>query len=198
MCENIHNKRRIKTGVYNPLKICIIDLGENTKEVFMDKDVLRKLSYGVYAVSTLDGERKVGCIANSVIQVTYDTVAVSMNHDNFTHECMEKTGKFSISIFGEDIEMNTIAFLGFQSGRDRDKFANIETITVDGLPVIKNSVGYLICDVVDKLDTETHTIFIGKIINGEMLNGSKTPMTYDYYHKVKKGNSPKNAPTYQG
>ena len=164
----------------------------------MDKNVLRNLSYGVYAVSTLDGDRAVGCIANSIIQVTYDTVAVSMNHENFTHECMEKTGKFSISIFGEDIEMNTIAFLGFQSGKDRNKFEKIETITVDGLPVVKNSVGYLICDLVDKLDTETHTIFLGKITGGEMLSDSKTPMTYDYYHKVKKGNSPKKAPTYLG
>ena len=164
----------------------------------MDKNILRKLSYGVYAVSTLDGERAVGCIANSIIQVTYDTVAVSMNHDNFTHECMEKTGRFAISIFGEDIEMNTIAFLGFQSGRDRDKFTKIETINIDGLSVVKNSVGYLICELADKIDTETHTIFIGKITDGAVLDETKVPMTYDYYHKVKKGNSPKNAPTYLG
>ena len=71
----------------------------------MNKDVLRNMSYGVYAVSTLDGDRAVGCIANSIIQVTYDTVAVSMNHNNYTHQCMEKTGKFAVSIFGEDIEM---------------------------------------------------------------------------------------------
>ena len=164
----------------------------------MNKNVLRNMSYGVYAVSTLDGDRAVGCIANSIIQVTYDTVAVSMNHDNFTHECMEKTGKFAISIFGEDIEMNTIAFLGFQSGREKNKFEHIETIEVDGLSVVKNSVGYLICKIIDKLDTETHTIFLGRIIDGEMLNPTKTPMTYTYYHTVKKGNSPKNAPTYLG
>ena len=164
----------------------------------MDKNILRSLSYGVYAVTTLDEERAVGCIANSTMQVTYDTVAVSMNHDNFTHECMEKTGRFAVSILGEDIEMNTIAFMGFQSGREKDKFTHIETITVDGLPIIKNSIGYLICDIIDKLDTETHTIFLGKITDGKVLDDSKTPMTYAYYHKVKKGNSPKNAPTYLG
>ena len=69
---------------------------------------------------------------------------------------------------------------------------------VDGLPVVKNSVGYLICEVADKLDTETHTIFIGKILDGDMINEAKTPMTYAYYHNVKKGNSPKKAPTYLG
>lgn len=162
----------------------------------MNKNVLRKLSYGVYAVSTLDGERATGCIANSIIQVTYDTVAVSMNHENFTHECMQKTKKFAISILGEDADNNTIAFLGFQSGQDRDKFTHIETFKKDGLSIIKNSVGFLICEVVDQLDTETHTIFIGKILDGDVLDESKIPMTYDYYHRVKKGNSPKKAPTY--
>ena len=163
----------------------------------MNKDILKKFSYGVYAVSTLDGERAVGCIANSVIQVTYDTVAVSMNHNNFTHECMKKTGKFAISILGEDVEMNTIAFLGFQSGREKNKFEHIETVTVDGLSIVKNSVGYLVCELTDSIDTETHTVFLGKIIDGEILNDEKVPMTYAYYHSVKKGNSPKNAPTYQ-
>ena len=164
----------------------------------MDKDVLRNLSYGVYAVTTLDDERAVGCIANSIIQVTYDTVAVSINHENFTHEAMEKTGRFAISIFGEDIEMNTIAFLGFQSGREKNKFEHIETLKVDGLNIIKNAIGYLICDITGKLDTETHTIFLGKITSGEMLSHSKTPMTYAFYHNVKKGKSPQKAPTYLG
>ena len=164
----------------------------------MNKNVLRNLSYGVYAVSTLDGERAAGCIANSIMQITHDTVAVSMNHDNFTNECMEKTKKFAVSILAESTEMNTIAFLGFQSGRERNKFEKIETFEVEGLSIIKNAVGYLICEVADKIETETHTLFIGKILGGEMIDESKTPMTYAYYHNVKKGNSPKAAPTYLG
>jgi len=164
----------------------------------MNKNVLRNLSYGVYAVSTLDGQRAVGCIANSIMQVTHDTVAVSINHENYTHECLDKTKKFAISILGEDIEMNTIAFLGFQSGRTKDKFEHIETIDIDGLSVIKNAVSYLICEITDSIDTETHTVFLAKILDGEFIDQGKTPMTYDYYHKVKKGNSPQKAPTYIG
>ena len=111
----------------------------------MNKNILRALSYGMYAVTTLDGERHVGCIANSAMQVTYDTVVVSMNHENYTNQCMAKNKKFAISILGEDVEQNTIAFLGFQSGRDKDKFEMIDCQEIDGLKVIKNSVGYLIC-----------------------------------------------------
>ena len=51
----------------------------------MNKKVFRNLSYGVYVVSTLDGDRPVGCTANSIMQITSDpaTIAISINHDNY-------------------------------------------------------------------------------------------------------------------
>ena len=36
----------------------------------MQKNAFHTLSYGVYAVTTMDGERPVGCIANSAMQIT--------------------------------------------------------------------------------------------------------------------------------
>jgi flavin reductase (DIM6/NTAB) family NADH-FMN oxidoreductase RutF/rubredoxin len=161
----------------------------------MNKNVLRNLSYGVYVVSTLCDKKSTGCIANSAMQVTHDTIAVSINHENFTNECIKKTGRFAISILGVDVNDNIIPVFGFTSGRDRDKFVNVETKKINGLDVISDSTGYVICEVVDKMETETHTIFLGKIIDGDTLK-DQIPMSYAYYHKVKKGTSPKSAPTY--
>ena len=48
----------------------------------MDAKVLTQMSYGVYVVTSLCGEKPAGCIANSAIQVTYDTIAVSIHHEN--------------------------------------------------------------------------------------------------------------------
>jgi rubredoxin len=45
------------------------------------------------------------------------------------------------------------------------------------------------------LDCNTHTIFVGRIIDADVLSQDE-PMTYAYYHQVKGGKSPKNAPTY--
>ncbi len=45
------------------------------------------------------------------------------------------------------------------------------------------------------METDTHTIFLGKVLDADQLSGQE-PMTYAYYHKVVKGKSPKNAPTY--
>ena len=162
----------------------------------MNTEILKNISYGVYVISTNDETKSTGCIANSVIQVTQDTIAISINHNNYTNECIKKSKKFAISILDENIEDNIIPTFGFQSGREINKFENIEKVNFDNLDVIKNSIGYLTCTLIDSLETSTHTIFLGKIINGDILNNNKNPMTYAYYHKVKKGLSPKNAPTY--
>ena len=42
----------------------------------------------------------------------------------------------------------------------------------------------------------THTIFIGEVQAGEILLDGVEPMTYAYYHDVKRGTSPASAPTY--
>ena len=67
----------------------------------MEMSALWKLSYGMYAIGTLDGERPTGCIVNTVIQITSDNpvIAISMNKNNYTHDCIKRTGRFSVSIF---------------------------------------------------------------------------------------------------
>ena len=161
----------------------------------MNKEVLKKLSYGVYAITTNIDGKDTGCIANSLIQVTYNTIAVSLNHKNFTNLCVAKSNKFGISILGEDIDNNIITTFGYQSGADIDKFEHIKYREIDGIRIINGALGYLICKVVDKFETETHTIFLGEILDGEIFT-QEEPMTYAYYHKERKGTTPKNAPTY--
>lgn len=163
----------------------------------MNANVLRNLSYGVYIVTTLDGERPTGCIANSIMQVTSAnaTLALSMNHDNYTNKCIKESGKFAISILSEQSDPGLIGNFGFQSGKDADKFENIKRTDKSGVPIIEGTCGYIVCEVINKMETETHTVFLGKIIDGDVLE-KEPPMTYAYYHQVVKGKSPKNAPTY--
>ncbi len=163
----------------------------------MDLNVLRNLSYGVYVVSTLDQERPTGCIANSIMQITSTpvTVAVSMNHDNYTNSCIKASGTFAVSILTVDSDPGLIGRFGFQSGKDHDKFDGLSFETAAGLPVIQDSCGYMTFQVINSVETSTHTIFIGELTGCSVL-GNLDPMTYSYYHNVVKGKSPKNAPTY--
>ncbi len=161
----------------------------------MNNKVLSNLSYGVYVVSTCAQDRPTGCIANSVMQVTHDTIAISIHHDNFTNKCIKECKKFAISILGVDVGDNIIPVFGFSSGKDTEKFKGVNFKEIDGLDIIADATGYIICELINQMETETHTIFLGKIIDGDILN-NEIPMTYSYYHQVKKGTSPEKAPTF--
>ena len=68
----------------------------------MQKNAFHTLSYGVYVVTTMDGERPVGCIANSAMQITSQppTLAISINQQNYTHDIIQKTGKLASEHLG--------------------------------------------------------------------------------------------------
>lgn len=163
----------------------------------MNKNAFRQLSYGVYVISTWDNGRATGCTANSAMQITSDpaTVAVSINHDNYTNQCIQNTGKFAVSILGEHSDPGIIGAFGFRSGRDCDKFDGVEQTVREYLPVVADACAYIVCEVIDKMETPTHTVFLGKVLDADVLKQDDA-MTYAYYHNVIKGKSPKNAPTY--
>jgi flavin reductase (DIM6/NTAB) family NADH-FMN oxidoreductase RutF/rubredoxin len=164
----------------------------------MNVNVLWNLSYGVYVISTMDGDRPTGCIANCAMQITNEpyTIAVSMNHDNYTNECIDRNGFFAISILAENSDPGIVGTFGFLSGKTVDKFKDYSYEMQSDMPVIMDSCGYLICKVINRMETDTHTVFLGEVIDGENIDEKKVPMTYAYYHKELKGRSPKNAPTY--
>jgi flavin reductase (DIM6/NTAB) family NADH-FMN oxidoreductase RutF/rubredoxin len=165
----------------------------------MNRKTLHKISYGLYIVSSINGDKKNGQIANAIFQVTSEppTLAISINKKNLTHEYISKSEVFTISILPEQTSMKFIGTFGFKSGRDLNKFDGINyKIGKTKVPIIvDSSIGYIECKVINKIDIGTHTIFCANVIDADIFN-EDNPMTYDYYHKVKGGYSPKTAPTY--
>ena len=163
----------------------------------IDFGALNRMSYGLYAVTAMDGDRPVGCIANTCFQVTATppVLGVCINRDNYTHGAIERAGRVALSIIAQDEQPLTIGTLGFRSGRDTDKFAAIPYTLEDGLPVLKSAVGYVAGTVVDRHELSTHTLFFLRVDAAQLVAGGE-PMTYDYYHRVVKGKTPKNATTY--
>ena len=164
----------------------------------MDKKVLRNLSYGVYVVTSKDIDRNVGCIANSIMQVTSNpsVIAVSINHDNYTNKVIKENNKFGVSILKETTDPKIIGTFGYKSSRDNDKFDGIDFKEISEIPVLENTCGYMVCKVIDTMETSTHTIFLGEVIEADDYS-TENAMTYKYYHENLKGSSPKNAPTYE-
>lgn len=164
----------------------------------MDKKVLRNLSYGVYVVTSREKDRNVGCVANSIMQVTSNpsVIAVSINHDNYTNKVIKENNKFGVSILKETTDAKIIGTFGYKSSKDNDKFDGINFKEISEIPVLENTCGYMVCKVIDTMETSTHTIFLGEVIEADDYS-TENAMTYKYYHENLKGSSPKNAPTYE-
>jgi flavin reductase (DIM6/NTAB) family NADH-FMN oxidoreductase RutF/rubredoxin len=167
----------------------------------MDRNAFQKCSYGVYLVSTHDGGKLNGQIANTVCQITSEppTVSVSINKENLTHELIAKSKVFSISVLSEETPMQFIGRFGFKSGRDTEKFDGIRyRLGATQSPIVlEYTTSYMDCEVAGSMDAGTHTVFLGRVLEAEVI-GDGHPMTYEYYHQVKGGKSPKAAPTYAG
>lgn len=166
----------------------------------MNNKILRKLSYGMYVVSTYekDTNKKVGCIVNTVTQVTSNNpiISICINKENYTNEVLKNTKKCAVSILSEETPKEIISKFGFFSSRDIDKFENIESIIVDNLTIITDKMcGYITGEVINIVDAQTHDIFLIRVDKGDILN-EIDPMTYKYYHEVIKGTAPSKAPTY--
>ncbi len=165
----------------------------------MNKKTLHRLSYGLYVISAEKNGDFNGQVANTVFQITSQppTIAVSINRENLTHEYIHACKRFTVSILDRDVPMDFIGRFGFQCGRDLDKFSGIQyKMTPSGTPVaLDYCLGYLEAELEKFTDVETHTIFIGRVIEAELLKEGE-PLTYAYYHQVKKGKAPRTAPTY--
>ena len=165
----------------------------------MDPNVLHNISYGMYVVSSNKGDLLNGQIANTVFQITSEpvTIAISINKKNLTHEYIESARRFSVSMLSEDAPLSFIGKFGFKSGRKEDKFKGVKFIKLDsGCPVaLDNALCYFEAKVINQLDCGTHTLFLGQVADSKILKIGK-PMTYDYYHQVKRGATPDTAPTF--
>ncbi len=166
----------------------------------MDIKALHKLGYGIYIVTSKKGDRLNGQIANTVFQVTSEppTVAISINKNNLTHEYIKASRVFAVSVLWQEAPLGFIGNFGFKSGRDTDKFRGVNyKIGETGAPIVlENAVSYLEARVTREMDVGTHTIFVGEVVNAGIVDGNRACMTYDYYHQIKGGKTPKAAATY--
>lgn len=151
----------------------------------MDNNVMFKLSYGLFVLSSKLGDKQSGCIVNTVMQQTAqpNRISVTVNKNNFTADIIKESGKFTVSVIDESAEFSLFENFGFKSGRDCDKFAGIADKSVDenGIYYITKGVNsFISASVAETKDLGTHILFIADVVGGEILSGNAS-MTYDYY-----------------
>jgi flavin reductase (DIM6/NTAB) family NADH-FMN oxidoreductase RutF/rubredoxin len=163
-------------------------------------EALFKVSYGLYIVCSGNKTRGNGFISNTVFQVTAEPAkfAVCCNKKNFTADFIKNQNAFSVSVLDQNVSSGLIGTFGYRTGRDFDKMEGNNLMYGEtGVPIVMNEcIAFLEFKLVQTVDAGTHLIFIGELVNAEIIDNNKEPLTYTYYRQVRKGIAPKNAPTY--
>lgn len=166
----------------------------------LDLNAFFTLNYGLYLVCAAHNGKASGCTVNTLAQVTAVPcrMTVTVNKESYTAELIGKSGFFTGVVLAKDADMKLIGTFGFRSGRELDKFSPYRTATDEnGAPyVAEQVVARFTCRVTDKMDADTHTIFLGEVTYAEQLSNAE-PMTYGYYHTEKKGRTPPKASSYR-
>ena len=157
------------------------------KEDVIDPTALFNIGYGLYVVTSHDGEKDNGLIVNTVTQVTDNPnrIAVTINKRNYSCGTIAKTGKLNVSTLSEDAPFKLFQRFGFQSGKDTDKLSDFKhgQRASNGLLFLtKYANAYLCCNVIKQVDLGTHIMFICDVTECANLSNLET-MTYSYYFK---------------
>lgn len=158
---------------------------------------LNYITYGLYIVTSVDGERKNGLIVNTVFQVTAEParMAISVNKNSLTHDIISNSKVFAAMPLEQNTNLPFIGIFGFRSGRTFNKFEKIPYKTgFLGCPIVlQHTLSYMEVEVEKTVDVGSHTLFIGQVKDAGVLQTQGKPMTYAYYHDVIKGKAPQGA-----
>ena len=165
----------------------------------MDRKAMYKLSYGLFILTAKEAEKDNGCIINTAIQAASEPnqLSICVNKANYTHDMIQRTGKFTVSVLSQKAQFELFKHFGFQSGRDTNKFEAFEQCArgTNGIYYITEGTNAYISVTVTKTeDLGSHTMFIGEITDMEVLSNVPS-VAYAYkmkYDAIKKKAGRKN------
>jgi flavin reductase (DIM6/NTAB) family NADH-FMN oxidoreductase RutF len=128
--------------------------------------LLRYLTSPVVAVTSERGGKENGMISDAGVRAsivpTVPRLSVYVHKFNFSHALIFETGRFVLHLL-HTRQFDLIHRLGFVSGRDRDKLADVpHRRGVLGAPVLDDCHAHF--EVANVMDTGSSTLFLGDVV----------------------------------
>ena len=151
-----------------------------------DLTALFRIGYGLYVVTSNDGKQDNGLIVNTVTQVTDspNRVAVCINKKNYSHHVIRQTGIMNVNCLSVDAPFSVFQNYGFRSGRNVNKFENVDVLRSDnGLVFLPQYINaFMSLKVEQYVDLGSHGMFICSVEEARVLSDRAT-MTYTFYQE---------------
>jgi flavin reductase (DIM6/NTAB) family NADH-FMN oxidoreductase RutF len=142
-------------------------------------DLLHKLTYGLYVLTSQDGDQRGGMLVTWVTQASFDPplVAVAVLGTAHTTGIMKTSGTFALNFMGDAQRKEAGAF-GKKFAKVGDKFGDIPIHpgAVTASPILDDALGHLECRITSWLAGGDHDIALAEIV-GAQVNGESALMT---------------------
>ena len=147
------------------------------------KAIMRNYPTGVTIVTTVYNNEYYGLTVNSFTSLSLDPplVLIAIDKRLASHEAIDKSNVYAVNILPDDMKELAIKF-ATAPREERFKGLKIRTAKT-GSPIIEGAIAYLDCRVTAKYPGGDHTIFIGEIVDAQIMN-NKLPLIYynrNYY-----------------
>ena len=130
-------------------------------------ELLRSFTTPVVAITALRGAKRNGMISDVAIRASIvpdvPRLMILVHKFNYSHDMIFETGRFALhALHRAQFELN--GRLGFESGRDRDKLADVPHRIGDalGCPILEDCWAWFECRVINVMDTGSSTCFLGE------------------------------------
>ena len=149
----------------------------------MDKkliSVFGKMTYGIYALTVAHENNINGMIASWVSQVSYDPplIMVAVHPNRYSHKLICESKKFALHVLAKDQK----DFLKRFKGPDpAAKFDGIKWHKGSkGSPILEDCIAWVECELVETHAPGNHTLFIGRVADGNLISDKEPLDTGDY------------------
>lgn len=147
-----------------------------------NSDLFRKawgsFATGVSLITTVEEDGTVhGMTANGIASVSLEPMLsmVCVGHSAKTYPILKSTGLFGINILSEDQKPIGEYYAKSDNSSDVESSANFN-ITGSGVPFLEGSLASIECHVVSAHVEGDHTVFIGKV--GEIALSEGSPLLF--------------------
>jgi flavin reductase (DIM6/NTAB) family NADH-FMN oxidoreductase RutF len=147
-------------------------------------ELIRQFASPVIAITSRLEHRRNGMISDSAVRASISPnvprLSVYIHKWHFTHDLVWRSGRFAMHLLHRG-QLDLIHRLGFVSGRDRDKLAEIPHRDGEtGLPILEDCYAAFELQVINTMDTGYSTHFLGDVVASHRGPGTDI-MTADHF-----------------
>ncbi|WIY00999.1 flavin reductase family protein [Amycolatopsis mongoliensis] len=119
---------------------------------------MSRLPSGVSVITTRFGDAPIGMTASAVTALSLDPVQllVCVGNHLFTKRAIAQHGRFGVNVLGEDSQE-----LAKRFAAKGDRFAGVDYDEDHGVPMLRDAIAGVVCEVAGELPGGDHTIFVG-------------------------------------